>query len=569
MSASPESVDVVILTVLPAEYKAVCDHVEQLRPAISLGDANLYAWKIGEVPCLNFGNAYTIGIGMLGRAGNPQSALATVDALKRWKPRYILFVGIAGGLSGLNKGDVVIADVVHGYEYGKIENVFNPRDNWTYKADIGLLNGANAHSLSSDWHNKIRTTPPVECLPKVVSGEVASGDKVVDDPSNDFFAQVTSRWPKLSAVEMEGAGVGAAIEQAQSYGSSIGFLMIRGISDLPRSLATTEQRGTQERDSWKDYAAATAAAFTISFVTNGLPMSPARSAVSLTSLETGLLNKLDKFGLRDEDSTIFGESEFTSNLTFTAGWAEPFTPAKHYVILAAVPLNPINSSATGILSASKKMLESGQWYNARANDRYSQPKYWPHSIFDVPTTPRSAKRSLVWEDEVPPGNAKLVLSRLVVTDSADVMFVSAIRFVRILKNRVTVYRLGRILAECWMFAGLVAQLQQDIGYTGQTCLCISMVNTADSHLGDFASGWLEPTDGTYWRDAGIRGNDQSCHASNLKYCETVNLLGMRPKEQPDYIRKFGEAISLAYNHDTPRCFDKKTGLIPEEYFSRY
>ena len=59
----------------------------------------------------------------------------------------MFFVGIAGGLSSLTKGDVVIADVIYGYEYGKLEQNFLPRNNWSYHADLGLLNGAVAYAL--------------------------------------------------------------------------------------------------------------------------------------------------------------------------------------------------------------------------------------------------------------------------------------------------------------------------------------------------------------------------------------------------------------------------------------
>lgn len=57
---------------------------------------------------------------------------------------------------------------------------------------------------------------------------------------------------KINAVEMEGAGAAAAIEQAGSQGISTRFMMIRGISDLPR--AKGKNKGRKERDDWKPYA---------------------------------------------------------------------------------------------------------------------------------------------------------------------------------------------------------------------------------------------------------------------------------------------------------------------------
>jgi nucleoside phosphorylase len=270
-----QSADVVILTVLPEEYDAIRALLSRLRPpSIDYSTPNLYAWQFGDVICKKFNGAYTVALGMVGHAGTMESALATIEAIRQWRPRYIFFAGIAGGLSGLAKGDVVIADVIYGYEYGKIDKLFLPRGNWTYKTDKGLLNCANAYALSADWRDLIKKTHPLDVLPRASSGEVASGDKVVENPGNEFFSQVIKTWPKVKAVEMEGAGVGCAIEQAHSLGIPVGFLMVRGISDIPRQASKEEIRGTQERDSWKQYASDTAAAFTIGFIADGLPMPP-------------------------------------------------------------------------------------------------------------------------------------------------------------------------------------------------------------------------------------------------------------------------------------------------------
>lgn len=273
--------DVVILTVLPEEYDAVRSQFTCMR---SIG--GIYAWQLGEINCQMYNCAYKVALGMVGRPGTNESALATSEAIRKWNPKYILFVGIAGGLKELDKGDVFIADVIHGYEYGKIDHSFLPRDNWTFKTHLGLINLAKAYALRSEWRERIKATPPIgHIIPKIASGEIASGDKVIDDPNEKFFAKVLKKWPKLKAVEMEGAGVGNAIEQAGYLGRSIGFMMIRGISDLPRpkkKIDIENIRGTQERDNWKSYAANTAAAFAIGIVANGLPDPPSAQDETLS-----------------------------------------------------------------------------------------------------------------------------------------------------------------------------------------------------------------------------------------------------------------------------------------------
>jgi HEAT repeat protein/nucleoside phosphorylase len=268
-------VDIVILTALfDHEYGAICTKLSIFaQPEIQL-NSNLYSWKFWDVPSLKHKDAYRVALGVTGRAGNNQSALAANEAIDMWRPRYIIFSGIAGGLSNSKLGDVIIADVIYGYEYGKIDGKFNPRGNWTYKTDLGLLTGAGTYALHDDWRDGISVKPLIESTPRVISGEIASGEKVVDDPTNEFFKQVLKMWPKVKAVEMEGFGVGIAIEHAQSLGIPVGFMIIRGISDLPRPNKDNEARVTNERDAWKAYAGDTAAAFTVGWIKDGLPVRP-------------------------------------------------------------------------------------------------------------------------------------------------------------------------------------------------------------------------------------------------------------------------------------------------------
>ena len=273
-------VDVVILTVLPEEYGSILAKLSGLGLPQDMGsDPNICAWRFGEAFCPNHNAAYKVAVGMIGRAGDIQSALAAKDAISRWRPNYLIFSGIAGGLlaSGLKKGDVIIADCIYGYDYGKIVEKFKPRGNWTFKTDQGLLTGAIAFALQESWCDSIKAKPPEECEPKVISGEIASGEKVIDDPTNEFFKQVLKMWPKIKAVEMEGAGIGSAIEQSQSLKVPVGFMVIRAISDLPRSEENRDgdkTRGTEERDAWKVYASDVAAAFTVGWIADGLPLPP-------------------------------------------------------------------------------------------------------------------------------------------------------------------------------------------------------------------------------------------------------------------------------------------------------
>ncbi len=276
-------VDIVILTVLPQEYDAVYDQLGNVKP-YRRNMPNPYTWVIGEIPC-NGGGSFSVALGKTGQAGTSHGALATNEAVTTFSPQYLLFVGIAGGfnLNGLTTGDVVIGTEIYGYEYAKIDkdNTFIFRHDWVYRPDLALMNGAIAFSTRSKWAENIQPNNPLGRTPKAIPGQIASGDKVIDDPTNEFFAAVLRNWPnKLQAVEMEGAGAATAIELAQAKKFTTGFLMIRGISDMPAGQdVEKEQRGTQERDSWKSYASAAAAAFVTSFIASDFfPIRPRQPA---------------------------------------------------------------------------------------------------------------------------------------------------------------------------------------------------------------------------------------------------------------------------------------------------
>jgi nucleoside phosphorylase len=561
------TIDVAILTALPEEYKAVYDKLGNPHPIPSLSSApNLYAWVLGEIPNPGSGKSYFVALGMTGRAGNNQSAVATTDAIGRWKPRYVFFVGIAGGFDsgGLQKGDVVVADLIYGYGYGKLERVFLPRNNWVYPTDLALMNGATAfYTIHPNWIDDIQVDHPTKGTSKVFTGQIASGDMVVDDPTNEIFTQVRKQWPKLQAVEMEGAGLATAIAQAQSSGFSVGFMVIRGISDIPRPDTGTEIRGAEERDLWKVYAANAAAAFAVSFIANGLPIPPSGSAPSEAVTEPSA-GKMAAFGLGDTNDKDFGKSEFTANLgNFSLAELKPF-PALHHVVIAALPLNEVTKPATEVLKAARSMLNLNTWYSGQRD----LPKYWSRAILQLPPAqPISKWNAIVVEEVIPNYGSNFVFSRLAITNSAEVVFAAAIYLVYLHNGQIPVFEAGPILARCWSLSALVAQLYHDIGYSGKTYLCIAMANTLNSHLGGVAKGWAEPFSADYEYESTLfSGHDRSCHSSHLKFPEVVELLRMKPKEQPEFITRFGEAMSLAYNYDAPRCFEKNTGFIPERYF---
>jgi nucleoside phosphorylase len=276
-TAKDARVDVALITMLDEEFRAVLaclEHREHVPGTAA--EPNIYSWERGIVRTSK--GDYSVVVAFAGNSTTSIGAVVTQRTVEKFHPRYVVLVGVAGGFpdEGLAHGDVVVSKVIYGYEYGKVDGGFRPRPDFTYQVDLGVANAAMAfHATGSDWWSAIPAAPPSpKATFQVRAGAVASGDKVVDDVGDPFFSAVLRAWPKLLAVEMEGAGAAAAIESAKAMGKDVGLAMVRGISDMPGS-----GHGKADRDAWKLFAAHAAAQFLFSVLRNRWPVPPLSVAV--------------------------------------------------------------------------------------------------------------------------------------------------------------------------------------------------------------------------------------------------------------------------------------------------
>ena len=295
-------VDIAIITALHIEYEAVRDRLTGWTPAPPHIDyPNIYAWSVGTIPRSDGKGTYRVVVAWAGDSGNLRTLHATTRTIDRWRPRYVLFSGIAGGLhrnadDDLKHGDVVVSQTIWHYEYQKVvDGKHVPRARDTFQADDGLVSAARAFDSASTVWKRCGVTPPIAShVPKLVPGMIGSGEKVIDDLAPPFVRAVRAFKPELQAVEMEAAGAAMAIERAHDEGRGVGFVMVRGISDMPkppppplrtvfkslltrdaaplRELVSATARvgaGTATRDNWKPYASAISASFITRLIASG------------------------------------------------------------------------------------------------------------------------------------------------------------------------------------------------------------------------------------------------------------------------------------------------------------
>lgn len=263
--------DVAILTIIPEEFHAVQSVLETATDLPHTEKPNTYSWKRGTI------GRYSVVVGLVGKAGTTPCALATLEAHATFKPESIVLLGVAGGMpkEGQKSGDVAVSDAIWFYDYGKVEDGFNPRLRYVYQTDPILLRSAMSLRPPPEiWFPRPVTPAQDESEPKVRCGLIASGNKVVDNIDDPIFRRVLAVEPKILAVEMEGAGAADAVDELKSRGASVRFIMIRGISDMPNIGVAQPGTQTTQRDQNKVVAATAAARFLKFWLETGWPIAP-------------------------------------------------------------------------------------------------------------------------------------------------------------------------------------------------------------------------------------------------------------------------------------------------------
>jgi nucleoside phosphorylase len=278
--AQGEPVDVVVLTVIPAELEAarrvlrIDDGSREKAP-----DGTVYFR--GAVRSELVHRDYAIALTCIGSAGNPGAAAATAGAIARYQPRAVLLMGIAAGIRDkVRIGEVVLSDRVVAYEPAALMRTASgtteqPRPEID-RAPHAMLQDVVSYRLEPphlrgafDRAGGIVPTAPAgreeEFRAHVASaitarqGTIASGEKLLRDPAK--LLAVREQHGKTEVGEMEAAGVVDACRRGP-----VPWLVIRGISDFGDEL---------KDDRFHAFASCAAAAVLYDFLAHGLDLGAA------------------------------------------------------------------------------------------------------------------------------------------------------------------------------------------------------------------------------------------------------------------------------------------------------
>lgn len=232
-TSQEQKLTALFVTALAVEFVAVTEHLDQFKEE-SRGDT---VYGIGNF--LQGGQICEVVVVQCGM-GNERASFETERAIKNYAPAYAFFVGVAGGLKDdLSLGDVVAADKVYGYDFGKSDIGFKSRPEAPY-VSYRASQRALATARSDRWLKRIRGNRTRD--PKVFVKPIAAGDKVLASLNSPEIEMLRERYNDAYAVEMEGFGFCIAAHA----NATVTFALIRGISDLIEDKDRSDKGGYQQ-----------------------------------------------------------------------------------------------------------------------------------------------------------------------------------------------------------------------------------------------------------------------------------------------------------------------------------
>jgi len=148
------AIDFLLMTALEEELQSLLDCLPGYTKLDPMDDDTHTYYKAAVTATLPSGTevVYTIiacGIMSMGRVN---ATAVTSSAIHKWHPRFIILVGIAGGVleSGASLGDILISDQVVDYELQKQQGTHDSIRYSVYRTDPRLL-GAAMNFTSKSW----------------------------------------------------------------------------------------------------------------------------------------------------------------------------------------------------------------------------------------------------------------------------------------------------------------------------------------------------------------------------------------------------------------------------------
>lgn len=260
---------VVVLTALNVEYRAVRSLLADLRVKRHTAGTIFEEGRLRDCQT-------PVVIAVTGE-GNLSAAVVAERANAEFRPRALLFAGVAGGLKDeLRLGDVVVASRIYGYHGGSVtDEGFSARPR-SWEASHSLIQVSRYLDATGEWTGWLPARSSAG-RPRVHFKPIAAGEIVLNSRDSPLAEQLRGSYNDAVAIEMESAGAAHA-----AHLGSVPMLTVRGISDLADGKKYQADAG-----GWQEVAAANAAAFAAAVI-SGAQFSDARGAPAWQRLAEAL-----------------------------------------------------------------------------------------------------------------------------------------------------------------------------------------------------------------------------------------------------------------------------------------
>jgi nucleoside phosphorylase len=245
-----------IMTAIDEEYQAVKKYLSDIQDHwidgtyYQSGTLNLEKESIA-----------TVYIKMSGQT-NVNAAIETQRAISNLKPNveYVFFVGIAGGVKDVKKGDVVFSSKTYYYEVQKLTKDGEGYSPDVVKPDYEIAQLVESERSKFEWCVLLdeKKSRPINIL----AAPIASGEKLVDSYDSHVSKLIQKKYRDTVAIEMEGFGFGNVLMKQGGSTRNIYHGVFRGISDIVRAeYENSNQSKRSNRD--KEVASTNSAAFAL------------------------------------------------------------------------------------------------------------------------------------------------------------------------------------------------------------------------------------------------------------------------------------------------------------------
>ena len=249
--ALEKNVDIVILTAVEDEYKAVCN---VFSPKLIEQYENGYKYSIFSLKSVD--KHMTVAVFRQNEMGMVYASLTATKAINKCNPQIVLMCGVCAGIEGkTNLGDLVVFSPVYDYGSGKyVSGVFMPDfrqcriDERLRSIVEQMIDDDNLiRQIKDSWQHNIgnpETELRIHIYPSGSGAAVITDDIVINE--------IKSHQRTIGAIDMESYAIA---EVART--TSLPWLIVKGVQDFANPL---------KNDTYREYSAHVSSMFLKAFL---------------------------------------------------------------------------------------------------------------------------------------------------------------------------------------------------------------------------------------------------------------------------------------------------------------